>query len=70
LELVKKILDEAPEHLTPRGLLVCEIGENRKALERAYPSARFDWPQEEVFTLPRARMAGGSRKPATRAQDD
>jgi ribosomal protein L3 glutamine methyltransferase len=68
LDFVRRILDGAPKHLEPRGLLVCEIGENRRALERAYPSVRFDWPQDEVFTLPRARMAGGSRKPATRAQ--
>ena len=68
LDFVRRILDGAPKHLEPRGLLVCEIGENRRALERAYPSVRFDWPQDEVFTLPRARMAGGSRKPATRAR--
>ena len=69
LDFVGRILDGAVEHLEPRGLLVCEIGENRRALERARPGVKFDWPQDEVFTLPRARMAGGARKRATRAQD-
>ena len=68
LDFVGRILDGAPGHLEPRGLLVCEIGENRKALQRACPSVKFDWPQDEVFTLPRARMAGGARKRATRAR--
>ena len=37
LDFVARILEGAAAHLEPRGLLVCEIGENRKALERAYP---------------------------------
>jgi ribosomal protein L3 glutamine methyltransferase len=45
LALVKKILEEAPRHLSPRGLLVCEIGDGRKALERAYPRRTFAWPE-------------------------
>ena len=61
LEFVLRILDGAPAHLTPRGLLVCEVGENRKALERACPKTALRWPQDEVFTLERARMAGVSR---------
>jgi ribosomal protein L3 glutamine methyltransferase len=66
LQLVSKILAEAAEHLTPRGLLVCEIGENRKALERDYPATAFEWPQAEVFKLARARIPGASRGAATR----
>jgi ribosomal protein L3 glutamine methyltransferase len=65
LQLVSKILAEAAGHLTPRGLLVCEIGENRKALERAYPETDFEWPQPEVFKLMRARIPGASRTAAT-----
>lgn len=45
LELVERILADAPEHLTGRGLLVCEIGHNRRALERRYPRMPFVWPQ-------------------------
>jgi ribosomal protein L3 glutamine methyltransferase len=66
LDLVARIIDGAARHLEPRGLLVCEIGENRKALERARPATAFGWPQDEVFTLPRARMAGGAGKRARR----
>ena len=61
LQLVSKILAGAAQHLTPQGLLVCEIGENRKALERAYPSMSFGWPRDEVFTLARARIRGALR---------
>jgi ribosomal protein L3 glutamine methyltransferase len=66
LQFVSKILAEAADHLTPRGLLVCEIGENRKALERAYPDTAFEWPQPEVFTLARARIRGAARAAARR----
>jgi ribosomal protein L3 glutamine methyltransferase len=66
LQFVSKILAEAAEHLSPRGLLVCEIGENRKALERAYPDTAFEWPQAEVFKLARARIPGASRAAARR----
>jgi len=61
LDFVSRILAAAPAHLEPSGLLVCEIGENRKALERAYPDTRLRWPQDEVFILARARMAAVGR---------
>jgi ribosomal protein L3 glutamine methyltransferase len=64
LQFVSTILGEAAEHLAPRGLLVCEIGENRKALERAYPATAFEWPQAEVFKLARATIPGASRAAA------
>ncbi|MBS0336045.1 MAG: 50S ribosomal protein L3 N(5)-glutamine methyltransferase [Proteobacteria bacterium] len=43
LVLVHRILEGARRHLNPRGALVCEIGHNRKALERACPRAPFTW---------------------------
>jgi ribosomal protein L3 glutamine methyltransferase len=61
LQFVSRIIDEAPAHLITGGVLVCEVGENRKALERAYPRVEFTWPRDEVFVLPRARMPGASR---------
>ena len=67
LELVARIVAGAAGHLTPQGLLVCEVGENRRAMERAYPRLGLGWPRDEVFTLERARMAGASRKPTRRA---
>jgi ribosomal protein L3 glutamine methyltransferase len=40
---VRRILREAPRFLLPDGLLVVEIGHNRRALERAYPRTPFQW---------------------------
>ena len=60
LDLVHRILAEAKDHLTPGGLLVCEIGGNRRALERAYPKVEFAWPDTSdpgsVFTLRREQL--------------
>ena len=61
LQFVSRILAGAARHLTPEGMLMCEIGENRKMLARAYPATNFDWPRDEVFTLARARIPGASR---------
>jgi len=56
LLLVKTIVQEAAIRLYRGGLLVCEIGDRRKALERACPQARFAWPETsagsgQVFML-------------------
>ena len=67
LDYVARILAAAPYRLNARGLLVCEVGENRKALERAYPDAAFRWPQDEVFILERARMPAASGNAPTRS---
>lgn len=45
LALVRTIVAQAAEHLEPRGLLVCEIGDNRAALERVFARLPFAWPQ-------------------------
>ncbi len=62
LDLVRRILADAKDRLTPRGLLVCEIGGNRKALERAYPKLEFAWPETSdpgtVFILERQQLPG------------
>jgi ribosomal protein L3 glutamine methyltransferase len=67
LDYIARILDAAPRSLNPGGLLVCEVGENRKALERAYPGARFRWPRDEVFIVERARIPGVARSAPRRA---
>ena len=51
LNLVERILAEAPAHLARGGVLVCEVGEGRKAVERRFPAAPLVWPQDEVFVL-------------------
>ena len=43
LKLVRRIMEGSRRHLKARGVLVCEIGHNRKALERAYPRTPFTW---------------------------
>ncbi len=43
LDLVHRILFEAPEYLSPEGLLVCEVGDSEWALSQAYPDIQFDW---------------------------
>ena len=68
LELVSRILGEAPAHLRPGGLLVCEVGDGRAAVERAYPRLPLLWPQPEVFILAVARRRGASRTRSRRGQ--
>lgn len=43
LDFVRTLLREAPRHLAPEGLLVVEIGNNKDALERAFPRLSFVW---------------------------
>jgi len=45
LDFVRRILSEAARHLSPKGLLVCEVGDARRTLERACPRVSFVWPQ-------------------------
>jgi ribosomal protein L3 glutamine methyltransferase len=61
LDVVRRILDEAPSHLTPEGGLLCEIGRCRPALEAAYPQTNFLWldtedSEAEVFWISAADL--------------
>ncbi|MEX0645105.1 MAG: 50S ribosomal protein L3 N(5)-glutamine methyltransferase [Parvularculaceae bacterium] len=56
LDIVRRILAEAPAHLTPAGGLLCEIGTGRDILEADYPHLDFFWAdtaesEGEVFWL-------------------
>jgi len=56
LDLIRRILADAPRHLTRNGALLCELGRGRRPLERAYPSLPFLWldteqSQGEVFWI-------------------
>ena len=68
LDLVARILRDFRSHLNPAGMLVCEIGDNKPALERAYPRTPFLWPLPEVFTLAASRTDAASRKRPRRAR--
>jgi ribosomal protein L3 glutamine methyltransferase len=61
LDYVGRILAALPAQLNAGGLLICEVGENKAALERAYPRMPFVWPTPEVVTLAASRTAGASR---------
>jgi ribosomal protein L3 glutamine methyltransferase len=56
LDIIRRILSDAPLHLTASGMLVCEIGRGREILERDYPHIPFLWldterSEGEVFCL-------------------
>ena len=58
LKLVRRILAEAPRHLTRDGNLLCEIGRGRRPLEAAYTRLPFLWldtvqSEGEVFWIAR-----------------
>ena len=50
LALVRKIIEQARKHLRPGGALVCEIGDGRKALLRAFGRLPFQWPESTAGT--------------------
>jgi ribosomal protein L3 glutamine methyltransferase len=61
LKLVRRILRVAVTHLNKGGLVIVEIGHNRKALEEAFPKLEFCWLEtsagdEYVFLLRREQL--------------
>lgn len=58
LDVVRRILSEAPQRLTAGGGILCEFGTGREILEAEYPHLNFLWPLSEegdgeVFWLTR-----------------
>jgi ribosomal protein L3 glutamine methyltransferase len=56
LDAVIRILARAPEHLTPGGILVAEVGNSGGALQEKFPAVPFTWlttssGDESVFLL-------------------
>jgi ribosomal protein L3 glutamine methyltransferase len=48
LDLVLKILRDAPLHLSEDGLLICEVGESERALAALLPDVEFAWIEFKV----------------------
>ena len=62
LDLVRRILSEAPAHLTSNGLLIVETGHYRKRVERVFPRLPFVWPETSggddcVFLIRKPELA-------------
>jgi ribosomal protein L3 glutamine methyltransferase len=71
LDIVRRILSEAPKHLTAAGTLVCEVGRARPLLEHEFPHLPFAWLDTEdisgeVFLLRAADFAAA--KPGVRTR--
>jgi len=47
LDIVRRILKQAGEHLTPQGGLLCEIGRGRELLESEFPNLPLLWLDTE-----------------------
>ena len=79
LDLVRRIVAQAPEHLEPGGVLVVEVGHNRERVERAFPHLPLQWTETSggddcVFVITREALLSRSHvrsparsAPATRA---
>ena len=67
LVLVARILEAAPRHLDADGILVCEVGDGRRAVERRFARLQLQWPKPEVFTFQPAKTASARRSSANRA---
>jgi ribosomal protein L3 glutamine methyltransferase len=50
LDIVRRILVEAPRHLSKNGALLCEIGTGREILEVEFPLLQFLWLDTEHST--------------------
>jgi len=62
IAVVRRIIDNAARHLTADAGLLCEVGRDRKVLEKSYPETRFLWLDTEestgeVFWLDAAQIA-------------
>ncbi|WP_421700365.1 50S ribosomal protein L3 N(5)-glutamine methyltransferase [Ancylobacter sp.] len=61
LDIVRRILAEAPAHLSPGGGLICEFGTGKEILQAEYPHLPFLWldtedSEGEVFWLSAADL--------------
>lgn len=61
LDLVRRILRDAPAHLSPEGILICEVGNSMVHMEDLWPNVPFVWLDfehggEGVFAINREQL--------------
>lgn len=49
LDMVARIVEQAPRYLEPGGALVCEVGESHPAARRGFRGLQLEWLKPEVF---------------------
>jgi ribosomal protein L3 glutamine methyltransferase len=63
LDIIRKIIDQAGDHLNPHGGLLCEIGRGRDNVDNAFPDLPLIWldtedSEGEVFWVSAAALQG------------
>lgn len=61
LDIVKRILKDSSKHLSKFGVLICEVGNSRIALQEQYPQIPFKWLEfrqgvDGVFVLTKKQL--------------
>jgi ribosomal protein L3 glutamine methyltransferase len=62
MDIVERILREAPDHLTDDGVLICEIGGSQDEFDARFPGIPVSWPEfqrggDGVFVIGREELA-------------
>ncbi len=73
MEVVVRMLAEAPAHLTPGGVLVCEIGGSQLEFDARFPDIPVAWPEFEhggdgVFVISRDDLSAWLKESSTPAK--
>lgn len=66
LDLVRKIIEQAPDYMNERSGMICEIGRGKDNLEKAFPRMQFLWlntenSEAEVFWITRKKILEGMK---------
>jgi ribosomal protein L3 glutamine methyltransferase len=72
LNVVRRIIEAAPAHLSAGGVLVMEVGRGRAGIEAAYPDLPFLWldteaSEGEVLAIAAADLTAGADRKAPRS---